>query len=69
MFQFTVIDNLNRDLNKFKLYQQLSILFHLQLILENKVLASSSLVMYTTKMPANDKIGYNSYAKLMSPYL
>ncbi len=44
-------------------------MFHLQLILENKVLASSNLVMYTTKMPTNDKIGYNSYAKLMSPYL
>jgi hypothetical protein len=54
-------------LNKFKLYQQLLIMFCLQLIFENNVLASSNLVMYTTKMLANDKIGYNNYRRLMSP--
>ncbi len=43
------------------------IMFHLQLVFENNVLASSSLVTYTTKIFANDKIGYNNYARLMSP--
>jgi len=55
------------SLNKFKLYQQLLIVFCLQLVFENNVLTSSSLVMYTTKMFANDKIGYNNYVRWMSP--